>query len=362
MKPTIPKIAHETNAKEMLQHIASGAQSAAMNAAGKAKSAAGKAHDAATEAMNANGSGQKVKETLQHIVSGAQSTAINVADKTKAAATKAQTTVVEAIDANGNGQIDVEDFIIHGLRLPWVHVNRESFLRKEFVKKYPSQTIEEAVARTPASAGIPREDVDKIADEVIKFERNCVTSISAALGMPGGATVAATIPADIIQYYGYLLRAMQKLMYLYGFPQINLTEKNQQFDAETMNLLILGLGTMYGVVGANNALKVAARALGSGVEKKLMHAALTKGTVYPVVKSIAKWFNVKMTKEVFAGFFKKAIPVVGGAIGGGMTYMSFKPCCDRLKESLRDTLLSNPQQHDSEQEDVVEVEYEVKDE
>ena len=26
-----------------------------------------------------------------------------------------------------------------------------------------------------------------------------------------------------------------------------------------------------------------------------------------------------MTKEVFAGFFKKAIPVVGGVIGGGIT-------------------------------------------
>ncbi|MBR2637171.1 MAG: hypothetical protein IKD34_09070, partial [Oscillospiraceae bacterium] len=62
----------------------------------------------------------------------------------------------------------------------------------------------------------------------------------------------------------------------------------------------------------------------------------------PIVKSVAKYFNVKMTKEIFAGFFKKAIPVVGGVIGGGITYLSFKPCCDRLKDSLRDTMLSNP--------------------
>jgi len=40
-----------------------------------------------------------------------------------------------------------------------------------------------------------------------------------------------------------------------------------------------------------------------------------------------KWFGVKMTKEVFAGFFKKAIPVVGGVIGGGITFLAFKPCC-----------------------------------
>ena len=60
-----------------------------------------------------------------------------------------------------------------------------------------------------------------------------------------------------------------------------------------------------------------------------------------------------MTKQVFAGFFKKAIPVVGGVIGGGITYLSFKPCCDKLKESLRDTLLSNPEYHSTKEESVI---------
>lgn len=60
-----------------------------------------------------------------------------------------------------------------------------------------------------------------------------------------------------------------------------------------------------------------------------------------------------MTKQVFAGFFKKAIPVVGGVIGGGITYLSFKPCCDKLKESLQDTLLSNPNHHGSKEEYVM---------
>ena len=49
-----------------------------------------------------------------------------------------------------------------------------------------------------------------------------------------------------------------------------------------------------------------------------------------------------MTKQVFAGFFRKAIPVVGGVVGGGITYLSFKPCCDNLKKSLQDTTLCNP--------------------
>ncbi len=76
--------------------------------------------------------------------------------------------------------------------------------------------------------------------------------------------------------------------------------------------------------------------------EKLMNTVLTKGTICPIVKSVSKWFGVNMTKQVLVGFFKKAISVVGGAIGVGITYLLFKPCCYKLKESLHDTLLSNP--------------------
>ncbi len=134
--------------------------------------------------------------------------------------------------------------------------------------------------------------------------------------------------------------------------------RKKKFDAETLNILTLCLGVMYGVAGANNALKAVAKALGSGVQKQLMKKALTKGTIYPIVKSTAKWFGVKMTKEVFTGFFKHAIPVVGGVIGGGLTYMSFKPCCDKLKVSLQDTLLSNPDHEVTAEENAFDVEAE----
>ncbi len=100
--------------------------------------------------------------------------------------------------------------------------------------------------------------------------------------------MAATIPADIIQYYGYMLRAAQKLMYLYGFPEIGINEETQGFDSETMNILIVCLGVMYGVAGANNAIKAIANAFAKGVEKKLLNTALTKGTLYPLVKKRSK--------------------------------------------------------------------------
>lgn len=264
----------------------------------------------------------------------------------KNALEKAKDTAVgkatEALDANNEGTVDIQDIIILAIKLPGVHITRESFLRKELFKNYPPEVIDDAVARTPALAGISEADIDRIADEVIKFERNCVSGISVALGVPGGAAMAATIPADVVQYYGYTLRAIQKLLYLYGFPEIDSDGEGISLDSETINRIVVCLGVMNGVAGANNAVKALAKALSVGVEKKLIAAALTKGTLYPILKSTLKWFGVKLTKEIFAKTVKNAIPVVGGIVGGGITFLSFKPCCMRLKDVLTDTMLSNP--------------------
>lgn len=263
--------------------------------------------------------------------------------------------VFDALDINKDGRVDTEDIIVLGLRIPGVHIDREEFLRKQFMKNYANDVIQDAVKFNPAYAGITVEEIDNIADQVIQYERNCVSGISLALGAPGGVAMVATLPTDIAQYYGYMLRAIQKLLYLYGFPEINV-ENGVNIDDETMNLITLCLGVMYGVEGSVASIKILSNALGKGVEKKLLQKALTKGTFYPIVKKISRWFSVCMTKQVFAGFFRKAIPVVGGVVGGGITYLSFKPCCDNLKKSLQDTALCNPSSRKSFDEfDVIDV-------
>ncbi len=249
--------------------------------------------------------------------------------------------LIKAVDQNGDNQITIEDVIIMGLKIPGIKINRSEFLKKEFSKKYTGEVVENIIKFNPAHENISLDVIDKIADDVIQYERLCVSGISTALSAPGGFAMVATLPTDIAQYYGYMLRATQKLLYLYGFPEIDIKDE-QLIDSGTMNTFIICMGVMYGVAGANTALKSMAKALGLGVEKKLIQTALTKGTIYPIVKSVAKWFNVRMTKEIFAGFFKKSIPVVGGLIGGGLTYLSFKPCCEKLKDALQDTILSNP--------------------
>ena len=254
-----------------------------------------------------------------------------------------QKELVNKLDANGDGVVGIEDVIVLAMKMPGVYINRSSFLQNELFKNYSQDVIDKAIATTPAQAGIQPSQIDRIADNVIKYERLKVSGISAALGTPGGWAVVATLPADILQYYGYTLRAVQKLLYLYGFPELDADEQvGLQLDSETLHRIIVCLGVMNSVAGANNALKAMAHALAIGVEKKLLKTALTKGVIFPIVKSVMKWFGINLTKALFAGAVKNAIPVIGGVLGGSLTFFMFEPCCRKLKEALQDTRLSNP--------------------
>ena len=180
---------------------------------------------------------EKFNEKIGEIAHDAKNIALDVTDKTKDAvvktkevALKSKDSVMEKMDVNGDGNVDIEDIIILGIKTPGVKISRSEFLKKELTKNYQEDIINKTIETTPMNAGISNEDIDKIADEVIKYERNCVSGISAALGLSGGISMVATIPADIVQYYGYMLRATQKLMYLYGFPEINLDDENKSLD------------------------------------------------------------------------------------------------------------------------------------
>ena len=239
-----------------------------------------------------------------------------------------------------SGNFDTEMVIRQSMRLPIVKVDRGGFLRKELHKYYEDDVIDAAIKDNPAKAGIGRERIDAIAQQVIDYETNKVSLISFATGMPGGATMAVTVPADIAQYFGAMLRVMQKLAYLYGFDDFELNE--DEIDDATMNKIMVFLGVMFGVQGAVAAVGAIAKAAEQHVAKTLARKALTKGTIYPIVKKVAQAVGVRMTKEIFAKGVSKAVPVVGGVVSGGMTYVSFKPCALNLQKSFQTLDLSDP--------------------
>lgn len=208
--------------------------------------------------------GSKSKEAA----SKTKNAVVSVGKGGKEVTEKSKEAIIKAVDQDGNGVIDSTDLILLALKVPGVKINRAEFLQKELFKYCEQDVIDKAIETTPAKAGIDPELIDKVTDHVIGFERNAVSGISAALGMPGGVSMVATIPADIAQYYGYMIRAAQKMLYLYGFPELDIEENKVMLDSETLNSLTVCLGIMYGVASANNAIKAMAKALATGVEKQ----------------------------------------------------------------------------------------------
>ena len=257
----------------------------------------------------------------------------------KKAAKKARNAVNDvaidkAFDSVINKYITPEEIIAQIIKLPVARVDRAEFLHKELIRYYPEETVKTAIEYNPAYAGIGKQRINNIADQVIQRETNKVAGISFAAGLPGGFALAATIPADVVQYLAFTIRAIQEIAYLYGFDEFDFEE--EELDSYAMDQILIFLGAMYGVQGVDGSIKVIAEAAAQKTSKDLANEALTKTAIYPVVKKVAKELRSKITKRIYVKGASKAVPVIGGAVSGGLTYATFKPNCKRLKRSLRD--------------------------
>ncbi|MFJ8887173.1 hypothetical protein ACIRJR_27715 [Streptomyces sp. NPDC102402] len=226
-------------------------------------------------------------------------------------------------------------------RLPGVRIDREAYLRTALARHCPEDQLRRAMEENPAAAGIPLDVLDKVANDSIRYETAKVSALSAAAGLPGALALPATVPADLAQYVAHMLRVAQKLAYLYSWPDLFSVDKDELDDA-TKSVLTLFFGVMFGTQSANAAVGKVAEAVAEQVAKKLPQQALTKGVVYPVVKKIAQYLGVEMTKQTFAKSVSKAIPLVGAAVSGGLTYATFRPMSRRLKAHLSGLDLAKP--------------------
>lgn len=163
-------------------------------------------------------------------------------------------------------KIDFETVLVEASRLPYVKIDRELFLRKELRGKYSKEIVDLAIEYNPAYAGIKAEDLDQIAKSCITSETTKVTALSAAAGIPGGFGLIGAIPADLAQYFGHILRALQELIYIYGWKELDLNTNNM--SEETKNILTLFVGIMFGVNRAATAVNKMAGQMAKQVAKK----------------------------------------------------------------------------------------------
>ena len=234
------------------------------------------------------------------------------------------------MNSTENGS-QVTEIIGTAVKLPGVRVDRRAFLLEQFKDAEPE--LREAILKEGTiEAGVSRTELKKLARKIVSNRTMASSGASFVAGIPGGFAMAATIPADTLQFYAFALRMAQEIAYLYG--EKDLFENGGLESERATNQLLLYCGVMLGASGAAQAVRLVSASLAKQALKKLPQMALTKTFYYPIVKSVAKALGARMTKGIFAKGVSKAVPLIGGVVSGGITMATMRPMGMRLVDTL----------------------------
>ena len=219
------------------------------------------------------------------------------------------------------------------LKIPHVAVDRTAFLKKELAIYVDEKKLEDIGLKKPWDL-VDEKVLDRIAKSCINSTTFKASGASFIAGVPGGFALAASIPADMVQYYYHTIVLAQKISYLYGFP--NLVDEEENISDSAIDLLTIYIGVTMGAGAACQGLEMVAKQLAKTAPSRIAAQTLTKTFYFPIVKKIVKWITGKtLTKQAFGKGVGKIIPVLGGFISGGLTFASFKIGGNRLMKEMK---------------------------
>ena len=112
--------------------------------------------------------------------------------------------------------------------------------------------------------------------------------------------MAATVPVDLAQFYGFVIRLAQELAYIYGWMEI--FSEPAELDAATESQLTVFIGVMSGVGAANQVVtKLFGEMAMRAVAKKIAAKPLAKAWYFIIAKKslqcwAKKWSNQHLPK------------------------------------------------------------------
>lgn len=219
-------------------------------------------------------------------------------------------------------------------QLPFIKVNREEFLRTEFSGH---EQIEKIIKEGPQSV-FSSQDLRKKAQRIIDDVTNKSSVASFVAGIPSNPITAfASGGADIAQYFGFALNLSQQIAYLFGEDNLFDGSDNNLSDEEKIRIIAY-LGIMFGASGSTALIANISKTAGKNLGKKVAQQALTKTAWYPLVKKIGGILGYKITKQTVGKTVTKVVPLLGGVISGGITYLTFKPMGNKLADTFEDLL------------------------
>lgn len=234
-------------------------------------------------------------------------------------------------DKEGSGELWYR-VLRSALRLPGARLDRDRFLRKELGHYFEEDQVEEAIRTTPAKTRIPKRIIDKIGRDCIAGQTVRATAFSFGAGLPGGWWMTAATVADLTQFYWHAILLVQKLAYLYGWPE--LFDDDSDIDDETLLRFSIFTGVMLGTKGAAKAVESLAEKVSMEIAVNLPQKALTRSALYNISRQVAKWIGVRLSKDSFSRALSKVIPIIGGFISSGISWISMRTMGINLQRHL----------------------------
>ena len=134
--------------------------------------------------------------------------------------------------------LSLADIISTVIQIPGVRVSRVAFLEEQF--RTVSPELLDSIRRVgPVEAGCSRAELRKLSRRLVQKKTLLSTGASFLAGIPGGIAMAATIPADMLQFYGVALGLAQEISYLYGADDLwsgNILDEEKVNDNEEQSI------------------------------------------------------------------------------------------------------------------------------
>lgn len=290
----------------------------------QAQDLANQAQDFAEQALDyAGGAVEGVSDAVEGLAKTVTEAATSTADLYR-----------ETVDDIRESMPTFKEIVAQAARMPGVTVSRSSYLTTVVGAKYKGEKLRLAIEATPARAGIELSKIDRMARKSIAKESRRTTLISAAVGIPGGAAAAATVPADLVQFWMHILRMLQKLSYLYGWRDLVYLDGNEP-DEPKRAALVLFLAMMAGIPEADHALRKLAVLRVAGASEQNLRDALMHEPYTSIVKSSATALSQRTAARLTGQVAGKAMPIAGAIISSRITNASFNDMANRLHKQLK---------------------------
>ena len=240
------------------------------------------------------------------------------------------------------------------LKMPSVKVDRIAFLRKE-LRPYCNQSRLQMIGSVRPYTVVSEQVIDRLARQCIRYHTALATTASTVVGLPGGLAMAATMPADLTQYFYHVFVLSQKLAYLYGYPDFfadiesapsvpdgspigstpdEETASHEAADSPAIDLLTIFMGVMMGAPVAEKGIEELSKAVAGSAVSRLPRVAMTRAAIYPIASQVARMVGSRLTKESFTKGVGRFLPLAGGLFSGGLTLYTFRKGANRLRRQL----------------------------